>query len=156
MQIRCAVRADLPSIEALFADADAYHSARLPDRFRATEGPARPQEHLLALVEGADRAVLLAEDGEGALGFVTVKLQDTPPIPIFVPRRIGVIDTLCVRASARRRGIGRALMAAAETWLREHGAHDVELTVYDANREAVAFYEALGYGLLSRRMSRKL
>jgi ribosomal protein S18 acetylase RimI-like enzyme len=47
-------------------------------------------------------------------------------------------------------------MRAAEIWLREHGASEVELTVYEANRDAVAFYEAIGYRMLSRRMSRSL
>jgi ribosomal protein S18 acetylase RimI-like enzyme len=156
MHVRAALRSDLPRLEALFEEVDAYHRVRLPDRFRAPDGPARSRDHLLDLVEGPDRAVLLAEDDDTALGFVTLEVRDTSPVPIVVPRRIGIVDSVGVHASARRRGIGRALMAAAEIWLREHGASDLELTVYDANREAVAFYEALGYRLLSRRMSRAL
>jgi ribosomal protein S18 acetylase RimI-like enzyme len=138
VRIRAAARSDLPRIETLFEEVDAYHRVRLPDRFRGTDGPARPVDHLLELVEGTgtDRAVLLAEDNETALGFVTLQVRDTPPVPLFVPRRIGAIDSLGVRASARRRGIGRALMAAGETWLREHGA--AEATVIGTAATPVA------------------
>jgi ribosomal protein S18 acetylase RimI-like enzyme len=96
----------------------------------------------------------LAEEALEPLGFATVQVRDTPPVPLFVPRRIGTVDSLGVREHARRRGVGRALMTAAEAWVRDRGARDLELTVYEANREAIAFYEALGYQLLSRRLSR--
>jgi ribosomal protein S18 acetylase RimI-like enzyme len=156
MDIRAAARSDLATLEALFEEVDAFHRVRLPDRFRAPDVAPRPHDYLLALVEGTDRTVLLAEDSGTAVGFVTLEVRDAPPFPLFVPRRIGIIDALGVRTSSRRRGIGRALMAGAETWLREHGANDVELTVYDANPEATAFYEAIGYSVLLRRMSRRL
>jgi ribosomal protein S18 acetylase RimI-like enzyme len=156
MIVRPATPTDLATLEALFEEVDAYHRVRLPDRFRAPQGPARAHDHLLGLVQGPDCAVLLAEDGRDALGFVTVQVRDTPAVPVYVPRRIGVIDSLGVRERTRRQGVGRVLMVAAEAWVGERGADDLELTVPEANREAVAFYEALGYRLLSRRMSRKL
>jgi GNAT superfamily N-acetyltransferase len=41
----------------------------------------------------------------------------------------------------RRRGVGRALLAAMEAWMREHGVVDVWVPAEDA---AVAFYAACG------------
>ena len=35
-------------------------------------------------------------------------------------------------------------MAAAEAWLREHGAPKLQLMVRASNEEALGFYEALG------------
>ncbi len=156
MQIRAATTSDLRSLEQLFDEVDAHHRVLLPERFRAPDGPARSEQHLLGLVTGPDSAVLLADDGGDAIGFATVLVRDPPPVPVFVPKRIGVVDSLGVARRARKRGVGRALMAAAEAWLRERGARDLELTVYEANPEAIAFYEAIGYRLLSRRMIRTL
>lgn len=42
----------------------------------------------------------------------------------------------------RRRGVGRALLAAMEAWMREHGVVDVWVPAEDA---AVAFYAACGF-----------
>ena len=51
------------------------------------------------------------------------------------------VEELMVAASARRSGVGRALMAAAETWARRRGAAYIAL----ATRRAAPFYRALGY-----------
>lgn len=51
------------------------------------------------------------------------------------------VEELMVAPSARRDGVGRALMATAEHWAQASGAAYVAL----ATRRAAAFYEALGY-----------
>lgn len=58
----------------------------------------------------------------------------------------GWIHYLGVAPQHRRSGRGRALMAAAEDWLRERGAPKVQLMVRSTNRDVVDFYTALGYG----------
>lgn len=57
----------------------------------------------------------------------------------------GWINYLAVDPGARRRGLGRALMAAAERLLRERGCPKINLQVRHDNREAVAFYECVGF-----------
>jgi ribosomal protein S18 acetylase RimI-like enzyme len=41
-------------------------------------------------------------------------------------------------------------------WARAQGAVEVELTVYEFNEPAIAFYTSLGYETSSRRMSKRL
>ena len=57
----------------------------------------------------------------------------------------GWVYYLAVAAGARRQGLGRALMAAAEAWLRAAGAPKLQLMVRSDNAAAVGFYTALGY-----------
>lgn len=52
---------------------------------------------------------------------------------------------LAVAEAQRTQGLGRALMAAAETWVAALGAPKIELMVRDTNAAAAGFYEALGY-----------
>jgi len=47
----------------------------------------------------------------------------------------------------RRQGIGRALMQAAEGWLKEYGAPKIQLMVRSENEQARGFYLSLGYEL---------
>ena len=50
-----------------------------------------------------------------------------------------------VAATHRRRGIGRALLAAAEEWARGAGVSKLELHVFPHNEAAIALYEGFGY-----------
>jgi ribosomal protein S18 acetylase RimI-like enzyme len=57
----------------------------------------------------------------------------------------GWVYYVAVREEARGRGLGRAMMAAAEDWLRERGVPKVQLMVRDTNEAVIGFYAALGY-----------
>jgi ribosomal protein S18 acetylase RimI-like enzyme len=83
-------------------------------------------------------------------------LRDASPIPVLVPRRFAIVDSLAVRAAFRRRGVGQKLMAAVEEWAADRGVSDIELNVFEFNGAAIAFYERLGYATRSRRMARTL
>jgi ribosomal protein S18 acetylase RimI-like enzyme len=56
----------------------------------------------------------------------------------------GWVYYLAVSPGRRRTGLGRALMDAAEAWLRDRGAPKIQLMVREDNAEALGFYESLG------------
>jgi RimJ/RimL family protein N-acetyltransferase len=61
---------------------------------------------------------------------------------------------LMVAATARRRGVGSALIEEAVKWARGLGIVKLELTVFPHNAPAIALYRKLGFreeGLLRRR-----
>jgi ribosomal protein S18 acetylase RimI-like enzyme len=57
----------------------------------------------------------------------------------------GWIYYLAVDPAHQRGGVGRALVAACEDWVRARDIPKIQLMVRDTNRAAVVFYEALGY-----------
>jgi ribosomal protein S18 acetylase RimI-like enzyme len=62
----------------------------------------------------------------------------------------GWLHRLAVRASARNRGVGSALVRSAEAGLFALGCPKVNLQVRSSNAEVVAFYRALGYSVEDR------
>jgi len=62
----------------------------------------------------------------------------------------GWVYAVAVKPSRRRRGVGAALMARVEEGLRAIGCPKLNLQVRASNREAVAFYERLGYAVEDR------
>ncbi|QNE33358.1 GNAT family acetyltransferase [Sphingomonas sp. NBWT7] len=56
----------------------------------------------------------------------------------------GWVYYLAVDPTARRGGLGRRLMAAAEAWLRARGVAKLQLMVRDGNDTARLFYASLG------------
>ena len=70
----------------------------------------------------------------------------------------GWVYYLAVDVVHRRRGVGGALMAAAENWMLSRGVAKVNLMVRHSNQAALGFYANLGYGddevtVISRRLS---
>jgi GNAT superfamily N-acetyltransferase len=97
----------------------------------------------LAVAAPASQLVVLACEGEVALGFVCVLLDAEPPGPL--------LDNLHVLPQARGSGLGRRLFLRAARWVAERrpGA-PMHLWVYSRNRAARAFYDKLG-GVLDGR-----
>ena len=56
----------------------------------------------------------------------------------------------------RGRGIGTALMDAAEGWARSRGLDALELDVADPNGHSRRLYERLGYGLVAHTIVKPL
>jgi ribosomal protein S18 acetylase RimI-like enzyme len=154
--IREATEGDYEALCAIIEEVDRMHRDALPERFKASGGPARQRDYIVNAIRAPDVGLFVAETRDQVVGFVHVIVKDAPPVPICVPRRYASVDNLAVRRAHRRSGIGIALMKRAEAWARSKGATSIELTVYAFNQPAQDFYRRLGYETLSHKMSRSL
>jgi ribosomal protein S18 acetylase RimI-like enzyme len=154
--VREAAVADYAALLPVLAEVDALHRSALPHIVRAPEEPSPREEYVRGLIESPDSALLLAAGPTGIVGALVMRVAASPDSPLFVPRRVAVVDVLAVLEEARGCGIGRRLMAAAEAWARERGLDAVELTVWEFNAGARAFYDALGYATVMRRIAKRL
>jgi ribosomal protein S18 acetylase RimI-like enzyme len=151
--IRPVTALDYEEMCQVIDQADKLHRDNLPHLFRRSAGPVRERGYFLGLLEDADHGLFAAETEGQIVGYVHIVVRETPAIPIVVPRRLAIVDSLSVRQEVRRMGIGHALMSRAQRWARAQGATEIELTVYEFNEPAVAFYQSLGYETVSRRMT---
>jgi GNAT superfamily N-acetyltransferase len=86
-------------------------------------------------------ALLVAEEDGSPAGFVYLEaLRD-----FFDRREHGHVSVLAVSRAAEGRGIGGALMRAAEDWARERGYDRLTLNVFEGNARARAVYAHLAY-----------
>lgn len=90
--------------------------------------------------EAEDAAVLVAlsDDGE-VVGFAHLETESD----FFAGRKRGYVAS--VAAASDGRGIGGALLGAAEAWAAARGFDYVTLNVFAGNDGARAFYRRLGY-----------
>jgi ribosomal protein S18 acetylase RimI-like enzyme len=85
---------------------------------------------------------LVAEDALGnPVGFVWLKSERD----YFLDMLAGHVVDIAVTRSGEGRGIGRALLAAAERWAEEAGYPWLSLHVFEDNDRARRVYEAAGY-----------
>jgi GNAT superfamily N-acetyltransferase len=101
---------------------------------------------------GGSAAIVAGGLSGALLGVVTLHTT----IVLHRPKPIGRITALVVDESARGRGIGRALVAAAEGAALREGCGMLEVTSNMRRVEAHAFYEKLGYDRSSYRFMKVL
>lgn len=78
------------------------------------------------------------------LGLVGILLLDRR-IDYFTDEAHGHVAILAVSSEAEGKGVGRALLQAAEDWGRAEGFKRITLNVFTDNRRAKAFYERQGW-----------
>jgi ribosomal protein S18 acetylase RimI-like enzyme len=94
-----------------------------------------PRADLRRAVKGPASAVLVGVIGGGVIAAVMVGHDG----------HRGWVYYLAVDRKAQRQGHGRAMMSAAEGWLRQHGIPKLNLMVRSDNGAVRGFYESLGY-----------
>jgi GNAT superfamily N-acetyltransferase len=101
----------------------------------------------------ADRVVFLAEDAHGRpLGFAHV----VTATDFFTGEAHGHLSDIVVGRDGEGRGIGRALVDAAEAWSRDRGHRLFSLHVFEDNARARALYGRLGYRTDTIKMMKEL
>jgi aminoglycoside 6'-N-acetyltransferase I len=93
--------------------------------------------------------VLVAELDAAVVGFVEVGLRSHADA-CDTTRPVGFIEGWYVEPGHRRRGIGRALVAAAEAWARSQGCHEMASDAQIDNGVSLRAHEALGFEVVDR------
>src|SRR6185437_2875567 len=106
------------------------------------------EDSLAAMTEG-NGTVLVADDRGVVAGVISIR-----PSRHFTGEDDGYIGELIVSDSAARRGIGRALVDAADGWARDHQLANLTLHTGAYNTGALAFYAALGFAEEEVRLTR--
>jgi GNAT superfamily N-acetyltransferase len=85
-------------------------------------------------------AVLVAEDGPQVVGCVHVMIKSS-----ILVERSAEIGALVVEEQSRGKGIGTALLRAAEDWAVHHGCSCLYVRTNVVREQAHAFYRRAGY-----------
>lgn len=150
MEIRRATVEDAEVLARLNHHVHAMHVEAEPGRYRPTVREEVMAWFRRTLAEDGGSEAFIAHGGEEPLGHVIFRDIERPENAFGRANRYLMVDQLAVAPEGRRRGIGRALMDAVADQARARGVPEVQLGVRSFNTDAVAFYEALGYGELQR------
>ena len=106
-----------------------------------------PDEDFDRAVAGPGSAVLGAVDGDHLVATAMVGHDG----------HRGWVYYLAVDPDVQATGVGRAMMQAAEAWVRDAGIPKIQLMVRSTNTHALGFYDAIGFTVedtvvLSRRL----
>ena len=135
-----------------FADRDLQTLAALVGELGYPTTLAQMRARMDSIAGNRDHATFVAvADGRvvGMVGaYVTPSYEHDEPT--------GRLTAMVVSATMQGRGIGARLVAAAEDWVREHGARVMMLNSHSRRDGAHAFYRRLGYAETGKRFVREL
>ncbi len=152
VSIRPAVKEDHPAITTIGFETQQIHAEAYPAIFRQGVSGI-PIEYFTRMIEGENTTVFVAELEQQVVGYVFLNVNDTPPYSYLMPRRVAEISDIAVLKAYNSKGIGHQLFAASIEWAKAKGATDLELQVWEFNKNAIAFYERLGMAPINRTMA---
>jgi GNAT superfamily N-acetyltransferase len=143
VRVRVAALADLPGLVALERSTQEPGVRSVARYFNIDLGEELP-DRLVALLSRADRTVLVAvdDDCDRLVGMVVACDDDAGvilPIPVLRASK------LMVAPDQRRRGIGRALLAAVLHLAEERGIEHIVATSLPGSRDASRYLARLGF-----------
>ncbi len=144
--IRAAAPDDLPALVRLrLANAD-RHVELDPTGHRRPDPEAVARHFAAVLTAGSGVVVLVADVAGEVVGMVELVLRPPPPDhQILVPAPTADVHTV-VLPGRRGRGVGGALLAAAERVATDHGVTTIYATILARNEDAARFYASAGFG----------
>ena len=160
--VRAARPGDGEAIARGSRDSGEYYSELAPDDFRVPddEGQAEWLDSFLP-ADGEREVALVAElDGEVA-GYLAARLEEPLDSARYqtnlqlAERRL-FINALTTARAHWGRGVGSALVAAAEAWGRERGATVALMDTYAESPVSVPFWQGRGYRTKNLIMRKRL
>jgi ribosomal protein S18 acetylase RimI-like enzyme len=130
---------------APIADADVAAVIALWQACGLTRPWNDPTADIAMARKGPNSAILIGRDGNAIVATAMVGHEG----------HRGWVYYVAVDPHRQGKGYGRAIMNAAEDWLRATGIEKLQLLVRPGNTQVKAFYESLGYGEQPRIMFAK-
>ncbi len=152
-KVREAVINDYIEINKLVLEVHNLHLKNRPDVYEEVEA-ALSREDFDKLLNDKNTKVFVAFDisNKELLAYSIVRIVDTGSIRILIPLKFAYIDDFCVKSTHQKNGIGRMLFDHSVAYAKEEGASSLQLVVWEFNKDAIKFYEALGMSTRNRRM----
>ncbi|HTT99732.1 MAG TPA: GNAT family N-acetyltransferase [Rhizomicrobium sp.] len=117
-----------------------------PNRRLDSQVAAEHLERLLAHLKDHDGRMFVADDETGVpVGWAVVGVVKGEAFVVPEERDYAYVFELFVAEAVRGQGVGRALIAACETWARSKNFKTIQIGVLAGNTRAAKIYREAGY-----------
>lgn len=151
MIIRFAREDELERINALRKQVNDIHVAGKPDVFKPGFGKEL-QDHIKDIWNDPEQEIVVADEDGVLCGFAVLHHINKPENPYMFERDFLDIDEFCVDEKYRRQGVATEFIAFIKDYAKEKGFKRLELNMWEFNKDALSFYESVGFETFRRYM----
>lgn len=108
----------------------------------------RARDLFAAQLRSASEAIFLAEQDDAVVGIL--RCVESIGSPLLEPARYAYVSSVYVRPEARRRGVLRALLRAADAWSVARGLDQMRLHNVVGSASAEGAWAALGFEIVEQ------
>lgn len=157
LKIREANMKDYTELNALVSEVHKLHVKNRPDVYVDVDTPLG-KEYLQEILNSSDTKVFVVENmnNKELLAYSIVRIMANRNIQILIPMALAYIEDFCVKVSQKKKGIGKLLFEYVKDYAKSQGALSLQLIVWEFNKNAIKFYEAMGMSTRNRRMELNL
>ena len=156
IELRKALLKDFARVAELKKQIHSDHVRNAPDFYKNVEQPLTVEEYNAYIDPSGKRRSYVLLDGSQIVAYAFTQVLESQNNALVYDQKQLFLDDLCVDETLRGRGYGNRLMQEIVSIAEESGCKTVELNVWDWNRSAIAFYQALGMDFTRLRMKRDL
>jgi ribosomal protein S18 acetylase RimI-like enzyme len=145
IQVRRADANDATVLSQLNADVHAVHAQGMPDHFKPPSPLTFPPSLVSDLLAKPETLMFLAQMGDTPAGYLYAEVMFRPENAVRYDASLVYIHHISVRPCARRSGIGKALLDAAQAAAHSAGITRLGLDVWTFNEDARSFFGRQGF-----------
>ena len=151
MKIRVASENDLDSVNELRKQVNELHAAGKPEVFKP-EFSQGMRDFIYQIWNDPEQVIIVAEMDSAICGYAVLHHIIRPENPAKWEQDFLDIDEFGVDEACRRQGIATEMIAFIREFAANRGYSRIELNMWEFNKEALAFYEAVGFTTFRRFM----
>ena len=151
MEIRFAKEEELERINDLRKQVNYIHVAGKPDVFKPGFGEEL-RDYIKYIWNDPEQEIVVADEGGVLYGFAVIHHINKPESPFMKERDFLDIDEFCVDENHRRQGVATKLIDFIKDYAKEKEFKRLELNMWEFNKDALAFYESVGFETFRRYM----
>ena len=155
MTVRFAREDELGRVNELRRQVSELHAAGKPDVFKPGF-PREMEDFLLLIWNDPEKEVVVAEQDGRVCGYAVLHYIHRPENPSKFKMDYLDIDEFGVDEACRRQGAATAMIDFIRAYAKEKGLRRIELNMWEFNKGALAFYEAVGFATYRRYMEMDL
>lgn len=149
--VRLAKKEELERVNEIRKMVNDIHVLGRSDIFRA--GFTEELKNYIYDIWNAENKDIIVAERDGVLcGFACVQYVDKPENPFMNARRFYAVEEFGVDEKFRRQGVGTEIINFIRQDAKRRGLDKVELNMWEFNKSALAFYEAVGFKTFRRDM----
>lgn len=151
MKVRFAKENELPRVNEIRKQVNDIHVEGKPEIFKPgfTE---ELQNHIYTIWNDPRQKIVVAESDGNVCGFAVLNHITKPENPFMYERDYLDIDEFCVDESFRRQQVAAGMISFIKEYAKQQGFDRIELNMWEFNRGALEFYEAVGFKTYRRYM----